>query len=245
MSADQSPDHVTERASHRNGCAKNCHDPAARFDWKNIGQDCRRGRAVAPFPNAHKDAGGDQNRKRRGKSGGASCQATQNQSGTDDQPARKPIGEKTKQGRAKHISNEECRAERSGLRHCIHVVGSEKTCANVRLNSCQNLAIHVVEQIDRKQKEQGTARAAHWFLRPFHRQLPIADVRALIVNHKPIPSMPVTERALYFFGRLLPVLAFLVPAPRATNLCPGSVFFVFPHPKSVHPSLPPPPLPPP
>src|SRR6202047_881290 len=229
MSADQSPDHVTESASHRNGCAKNCHDPAARFDWKNIGQDCRRGRAVAAFADAYKDAGGDQKRKRRRKSGGASCQAPQNHSGTDDHPARKPIGKKTKQRRAKHISNEERRAEHSGLRHRIHIVGSEKTRANVRLNSCQNLAIHVVKQIDRKQKKQGTARAAHWFRRFFHRQLPIADVLALIVNHKPMPSMPAAERTLYFFGRLFSARFYRVTALGTNNLPQGGFLLLPTH----------------
>ena len=82
-----------------------------------------------------------------------------------DEPARDPIREQTENRCADHVSYEKCDAQQTGLGHGVHVVRCEKSCANIRLERGQNLAVNVIEKIDGQQQEERGARAAHRYLR--------------------------------------------------------------------------------
>src|SRR6266487_990374 len=196
MGTDHAADDIAQRAANRNGGAKNRHDPAAYFDREKIGQDCRRSRA-----------------------GAAAGQAPQNHSATDDDPPRNPIGEQTENRRADHVSDEKRVAKQTGLRHSVYVVRRKKTGANIRLERGQNLPIDVIKQIDPEQKQQRTVRAANGFLHAaFHRQFPIADSHALIVNDKRcLPCPPLNARSISSAG--LWCVAFIGPLRWELTTC--------------------------
>src|SRR6266536_6639702 len=152
MGTDHAADDIAQRAANRNGGAKNRHDPAAYFDREKIGQDCRRSRAVAAFANSNANSSRKENGERRCQTGAAAGQTPQNYSGTDDDPARNPISEETKNRCADHVGYEKRVAEQTGLRHSVYVASCEKTRANIRLERGQNLAVNVIEEIDPEQK---------------------------------------------------------------------------------------------
>src|SRR5205823_13255708 len=134
----------------------------------------------------------------RRQPGAAAGQTPQNHSGADDDPARESIGEQTENRCADHVSYKERVAEQTGLRHSVYIASCEKTSANIRLERGQNLPIDVIKQIDPEQKQQRTVCAADGFLHAtFHRQLPIADGHALIVNDKRwLPCPPLNARSI-------------------------------------------------
>src|SRR6266581_5501652 len=141
MGADQSTDDVAKRTADWNCRAKDRHDSASCLDREEIGQNCRRRRPVATFANSDTDAGRKENPKCRRQTGATTGQAPQNHSGTNDDPARESIGEQTENRRAEHISYEKRISEETGLRHGIYVAHRKKSCANIRLESGQNLTV--------------------------------------------------------------------------------------------------------
>src|ERR1700758_654766 len=92
MSANQSPDDIAQGAADWNCRAKNRHDATARFDRKEIGQDRRRSRSVATFANSNTYSRGKENGECCRQTRAAACQAPQNHSGADDEPARDSVG---------------------------------------------------------------------------------------------------------------------------------------------------------
>ena len=203
MSADQSANHIAERAANRNRRVKNRHDAAPCFDRVNIRQDGRRSRAVAAFANSNANASRKKNGKRRRQPGAAAGQAPQNHSRADDDPARDPIGEKTENRCADHVSNEKRVAEQTGLRHSVDVASCEKTRADVGLERSQNLPVDVIKQIDPEEKQQrGVCAVDRSLHATFHRQLPIAERHGLIVNDKQwLRCPPPNARSTFFVDR--------------------------------------------
>src|ERR1700731_1527049 len=94
MRTDHPADHIAERAANGNCGAKDRHDQAASFDWIKIGQNCRRSWTVAAFADADTDSGRKKNCKCTGQTGASACQTPKNHGRTDDDPTRKPIGQK-------------------------------------------------------------------------------------------------------------------------------------------------------
>src|SRR5437667_1850050 len=202
-STNQSANNIAECAADRNGRVKDRHDATAFFDQEKVGQDCRCCRAVAAFANSNANSSRKEYGECRRQPGAAAGQTPQNHSGADDDPARESIGEQTENRCADHVSYKERVAKQTGLRHSVYIASCEKTRANIRLESGENLPIDVIKQIDPEQKQQRTVCAADWFLHAaFHRQLPIADGHALIVNDKQWPPCPpLSERCISLRGR--------------------------------------------
>ena len=168
MSANQSSDHVAERAADRNRRAKDRHDTTSCLDRKKIGQNRRCRRPVATFANSDAYASYKENCKCRRKAGAAAGQAPQNHSGTNNDPPRESIGEQTENRRAEHISYEKGVAQQTSFRHSIYVACCEKVCTNIRLKCRQNLAVDVIKKIDGQEQKKCATCAAHRF---FHDRL--------------------------------------------------------------------------
>src|SRR6267143_3922257 len=77
VSADQSTDHIAERATDRNRRAKDRHDPTPLFDGEKVGQDCRRRRPIAAFANSNANSSCEENRECCCETGAAAGQAPQ------------------------------------------------------------------------------------------------------------------------------------------------------------------------
>src|SRR6266545_2485487 len=161
VSADQSTDHIAERAANWNRCTKNRHDPTPLFDREKVGQDRGRCGSVAALANSNTHASRKENSECRGKTGTAAGQAPQNHSRANDDPARESIGEQTENRRADHVSHEKRVAKQTGLSHGVYVVGCKETCANIRLERSQNLPVDVVKKIDGQEQKECGARATH------------------------------------------------------------------------------------
>src|SRR4030095_5520715 len=202
VSANQSTDHIAERAADWNRRAKNRHDATPLFDREKVGQDCRRRGSVAAFANSNANSSCKKNRECCRETGAAAGQAPQNHSTADNNPPGESIGEQTENRGADHVSNEKRVAQQTSLRHRVHVARCKKSFANIGLERGQNLPVDVVEKIDsQEQKECATGAAQRTFRNRFHQYLPIAVCRTPIVNDKRcLPCPPLNACSIFSAG---------------------------------------------
>ena len=157
--ADRAPKDVAERAANRDREIEIGQHATALFDRVEVGDDRRRGRPVAGFADADEHARDEQHGERPGQSRPATGQAPHRDARAHEQPAGKPIRQQAENGRHDHVTHEKGRGEPAGLGESAQIVGRKERLAYFGFDGGKNLAVDIVEQIDRQQQRERAVRA--------------------------------------------------------------------------------------
>src|ERR1700726_768029 len=104
------------------------------------------------------------------------------------------------------------------------IPGFKKMSANFSLDRSKDVAVDKIEQIDCQEQHQRGSGASSGTLGRFHRELPIADCRILIVNHKRCLTLQSRNaRSIFLPGRWC--VASTESTPWASKTCRKAGFY--------------------
>src|SRR2546423_2424538 len=148
MSENAPANYVTQGAADRNRREKQCENPTAPLDRKQIGQNRGRRGTVSSLahPNENPGEKQDAERGRQTRTGGR--ETPKNNSQTDDHPSGKPISQPA-QGRSdEHIGNEKRAAQNAADCQGILVPGQETRRPDRWFHRGQDLAGDIVKNVN-------------------------------------------------------------------------------------------------